>query len=316
MAFTLQDFQNQSTILDVYSKMKPYFRDTCNELEVAEIYKSKEESANFWKRAFSYLTQHLNTNVNNLSPEQVTDYFNYDLIKYVFAYSNVAIGNAQEYFYKKYPYLELLQAIRISTSQWHGERLKGNKAIEVFNIMERLPSPFDMRFRAVPVHTASIRKGFDYSTWLQQESGGFNPYDKTIRFDSSFRNNYLDSKYGILIFFKDKPSILISFLIDNENNLYIHQIQSQIKDRGHYKLGAEWREKVISYIETLFPRHNTHIIDGFDSAKMAYDCYCEEVEQEFKPDPDTIKRIEKSYNELRPAYRNSIQAFGLNYRSA
>lgn len=321
MAFTLNDFQNKASILSVHKTLEHYFQDTYSKSELNELFKSKRESANFWKRVFSHLSSHLqyvaSKKDEKLDAETVTNYFSYDLIKYVFAYSNLSIGRAKEYFEEKYPYLELLQAIRVSTSQWNEDKLKGNKILEVFSVMEKLPQPFnDNRFKAIPIHTAAIQKGYDYSIWLKNEIGGFMPEDKGSRFSSSFRNNYLDSKYGILIFYNNKPSILVSFLIDNENNLYIQQIQSQIKDRGHYKLGKEWRNEVIHYIESIFPRHKTHIINGADSAKMSYDCYLDDVEESKKPNQDTLERIKLNYDKLRPTYTNNVVKFNLNYRTA
>lgn len=39
----------------------------------------------------------------------------------------------------------------------------------------------------------------------------------------------MDAKIGLIFYFKNKPSILISFNLGKNNNLFIHQIQCQKK---------------------------------------------------------------------------------------
>lgn len=322
MYFTINDFQNEEVVSKLFSDFNIFLPDNYREsANISEIIQCKQATANFWKRIFSVLINYMENKVSRskIKNTDITDFFEYKLIKEVFANSNLGTGD-NRYFYGEFPYLELLQAIRVSNFQWYSKKLSSDKILEIFETLENIESkgaPFsDDRFRAVPVHTAAIKRGFDYSVWLQDEIGGFIPHEETERYSSSFRNNYIDSKYGLLIFFKNKQSILVLFLIDEENNLYIHQIQSQVKDRGHYKLGANWREEVIKYIESLFPDHNTHIIDGKTLSDMVYDSYTSIEDDEYKPSQELLDRIEKNYNELRPTYTSEIQLGNINYRAA
>ena len=112
---------------------------------------------------------------------------------------------------------------------------------------------------------SNSKEWLNRSNWLLKEKGTLfhnittNQVERT---DNCYNTIFLDTKLAILIFFKNLPSITVSFYFDNNKNIYVQQIQSQRKDRGHYKLKGNWRNEVLNYIISLFPNYNVNLITG------------------------------------------------------
>lgn len=317
MQFTIKDFQEPSMMKHVHTTLHHLFQSAYRKTEdFIEIASCEQQSGNFWKRVFSIVAYFKEEELgrDKIEPSDVTDYFSYDLIKHVCAASNLSTGDAQHYFEKQYPYLELLQAIRINASQWYSQNLDPAKVVVIFETMEKLPKPFgDERFRCVPIHTHTYKRGYDYSAWLNQEKGIFKPCGKQ-RYSSSFRQIYLDGKFGILIFFKNKPTITISFNIDNNDNIYLHQIQSHVKARGLYRLGENWQQKTLDYVCTLFPNHKLNIIDGEFLSNMVKNSYSKDCAENDLPSKSELLKIQRTYDQLRPEFQKEFIIGDVKYR--
>lgn len=186
-----------------------------------------------------------------------------------------------------------------------------NKVYGIFKRLTNLKQPFDDgRFRAIPIYVnQTIEKGMDRSKYLRNEKGSINrsyvkdDVTKEITYTRSsdgYYSNYLDAKVGVIFYFKDLPSILVSFNFDTQGNIFIHQIQCQIKDRGHYKLGSNWKEQVIQYMKDMFDGYDLHLISGDTIANLTYESYGHKDPEYFKPNAETLARIAKNYDDLLP----------------
>lgn len=224
----------------------------------------------------------------------------YELLSYTLINTDHYLNTSvREAIFKAYPYLELINEISLTPWQWYAEDKNKELTEKMFNILTNLPKFKDDRFVVDPICAANCM-GFNNSPWLKKYKGG---YYKDInvdtgevtfkKYDSAYRNIYIDGKVGIVLFFENKPSITVSFAFDNSNNIYIHQIQAQLKDRGHYKLGDEWRKEVIDYVKNVFKNSNLYLVDGKDLSQMVSSMYVES-----KMSEETKKQIEKTYNEL------------------
>tara|TARA_Y100001960_G_scaffold119032_1_gene127458 strand:- start:1274 stop:2011 length:738 start_codon:yes stop_codon:yes gene_type:complete len=112
---------------------------------------------------------------------------------------------------------------------------------------------------------------------------------------------YVDASFSFIFKYKNRPALYVSFLFDNDKNLYIRQIQGFPNSSLHNKLGTNWKESAIYYVVKNFKTlKNVYLIEEdaiVDAVKTLYrNCYYEELH-----DP-IMDRIKLNYETL----RNSI----------
>jgi hypothetical protein len=317
MQYTISDFQNTEAMQYIHETFHHLFLGAYRKDEnFSIISKCDQQSGDFWNRFFSIIAylQEEEIGTKDIEPNDVTKFFSYDLIKLAYASSGLSEGDAQYYFEKEYPYLEFLQAVRITASQWYSQKLPPREAVKIFERIVDLPKPFgDEKFRCVPIHTHTYKKGWNYSPWLEKETGNVNSSTRE-RFSSPFRNIYLDGKIGILIFYKNKPNFTISFNIDANKNIYIHQIQSHLKARALYLLGENWQEKALDYICSIFPDYTANIIDGKYLSDSVKNSYSNDADKDDLPSNEMLSKIKLSYNNLRTEYQKTCFVGDVKYR--
>ena len=179
----------------------------------------------------------------------------------------------------------------------------------------------DERFSAFPLYTSQYNPfGLDRSVYLKNQKGS--PYKffdketgekKMIESKSGYNSFFMDGKVGVAFYFKNKPSMLVTFDYDTNKNIFIKQVQCQNKDRGHYKIKGDWKIALIDYVKSLFPDYNIHLISGEDIAKLVSKSY--QSDNVFKPEKETLKRIEKFYNDIYPNSSNWITVNNDKYKS-
>jgi hypothetical protein len=174
----------------------------------------------------------------------------------------------EKHLYIKYPTLEFLKINRQAAWQQFSENLNEENVSYFFDKITNLTNPLDDRFSIHPTFTYGNTKGFNNGTWFEK----LNCKDGKI---NAVKNMFLDSKIGFIIYFKNKPSIIVSFQILN-NNIYIDQIQSTPKDRGHYKIKGDWREFIINYISNHFDKSNINLISPYTAYRLVKNAYTEE----------------------------------------
>jgi hypothetical protein len=296
---TAYDFQKRKTI-------KKYSKYTTN-FKMKNVLKNKIEAANFW---LDLLTQVSGAYIRK-KQEKVSRYninfkpakkiATFALLRKIVAYSTNHIGyDFKDCFYKNYPMLEYVEATSISGQVALNVDSDKDISYDISSKILKAPIPFnDKRFKVLPMHS-SFKHGLNRSDWLQNEKGVLYQNIKTgivERTKNSYNQIYLDTKIGFLFFFKNLPSITVSFYFDNEKNIYIQQIQSQRKDRGHYKIRGNWRNGVISYIQSLFPDYNLHLITG--------DSVNDILKQQYKESDNTIST--KTLDRVKEIYDNIFE---------
>lgn len=237
--------------------------------------------------------------------------FSKEFIYKVFTYSDKIIDSfLLSFLTKKFVYISLIKAIKISPFQWYDNdnMLSNDLTLNIFNRLLNLTTPFnDERFFVEPIHAECLRGGINRSEWLNNKTGEylsyFNEKDEKIEYkaESAYGTTFIDAKFGIIIFFKNKPSIKVSFNIDNDKNIYIHQIQATKKDRGHYKIKGNWRIEVIKYIKSIFNDFNINIISVDD---LVFICKTSYRKEEFFTAEDNIY---KAHSNLTPFFCKIIR---------
>ena len=264
-----------------------------------------------------------NIHFNKIDFQKLRNHFPFDTISEIIAHTKKYIScNLSEKLPKIYPELDILLSIENTTRQWYGEDSNTDITYDIFKKIISLKTPFnDPRFKALPVHvSASNKRGLDRCILLKDEVGSFKAsYDEETdsmikkRSKSGYHSNFIDAKLGIIIYFKNKPSITISFNYDSQNNIYIHQVQCQPKDRGHYKIKGDWKLAAIKYLNEVFPEYNLHIIDGKTISNFIYNGYSEFPEY-LKPSSDVLTKIQNLYDDLLPNFNNWFKKSGIKYR--
>lgn len=293
---------------DIHSEVfiKKIFDKFFHDFKLDEIIGKPNKETDFVLNFFSHcvLIKYQNSPIDDnlgYACDFIKNNFSYDFVKYL-------LLNSKEYFSSNflhivsytYPLLSLIQDISLTPWQWYLEEIESKVVSDVFSVLEKPKPFFDSRFEVMPISSYSYQ-GFNSSNWLANKKGSLSKdFDKDLNFigykrdKSSYRNIYIDAKIGFVFYFKDLPSIVTSFSFDNKNNLYIHQIQSQNKDRGHYKLGSDWRKVIIKYIAESFPNFNIFLIDGKCAANMVKSSYMNSSDV----DDSTLDRITFTYDSL------------------
>lgn len=210
----------------------------------------------------------------------------------------------------------ILEAININSLQWYSETPTVDDKMFVFDKFYHLEekSFFDERFSIYPIFTNSYRLGRDRSLWLKDKKEGYVSLfdDKTnskiiIKSESSAYNSiYMDAKLGFIVYFKDLPSMYITFNFDSNKNIFIHQIQSKHKDRGHYKIN-DWQNYFLNFVKKTFSGFNINIISGESAEKIIWAGY-KSIQQN---EPDVFELVKPSKERVESVV-NFYNSFGDN----
>lgn len=283
MLFSLEHFYCKNTIKK-YSK----YVDFDINFEEKDIY------SKFWANFIEVLVKEIKK-----TDKILTDYLEPQLVYKAFAEKTGVLTSETALLLSSYfPLFTFMNDIRLSSWHWYLECSNDSTfVLDTFNRFSNLPTPFeDSRFEALPV-SCSYRRGFCESPWLSDKEGAFvKDFDHSTIFKASSAENslFLDAKLSICFFFKNTPSILVSFNINKNKQIFIHQIQAQLKDRGHYKLGDNWKLKVLQYLKSVLFDFDFYMLDSQHIVDLALSNYT--GYESFKPNEETIQRIHKEYN--------------------
>jgi hypothetical protein len=317
----------EKAFCDIYTTK---FFNKVNELFYNEDYKiesilsCKTERANFWLFVTKEFYENFRSreqktvSFNKIDFSPLKENFSEEFIEYIFTYSTQYLGCDFERKIKVIaPYIPLIESIRLSPWQWYyGDDISKNDIELIYKKLKNLKNPFDDRFTAHPIHAESIKKGFNRSEWLKDCKGGINNYLnqetgilELERDESAYNTIFIDAKIGIVIYYKNLPSITISFNVDSERNLYVHQIQSQLKDRGHYKVKGDWRVESLNYLKSIFPEFKIHLISGDNISNFIENSY-----KENPPKKSILDRIKNNYDSILPVFKEYKKISNIQYR--
>lgn len=331
---TLTKYNDPKYISEKYNQVEKYEGIDKRDITSLEaVLECEDKKANLF---ITFITLHVNhfngeQRENQIRSSQIDysplkEYYPIEILKLILLKTTQYVNMDTEYaIYKMYPYLKLIDAIKHSPWQWYYDNDISSDIVEnIYNQLTNPTTPFgDDRFKAVPINANCYRSGNSTSEWLSKEQGGMNHYynketDSVYlkRDEDCFRSIFIDAKIGLVIFFKNKPSITISFNYDGNKNIYIHQVQAQIKDRGHYKIKGDWKLATIDYLQSLFPDFKLHLISGRDISTLVRNGY----KKDETPDclmvtKETLSKIQKNYDNIMPDCKKMMKKGEINYRS-
>lgn len=198
----------------------------------------------------------------------------------------------------------------IRLSSWHfdgSDSLGYEECDNIYKIIHEMQTPDnDERFRVRPVYTKAFGfnsrfvGGLTDRDCLKGEKVGFKKDldGNIVRKDNDESRVFIDGKIGLMFYFKDMPSILVSFNFDDKKNLYIQQIQAQHKSRGHYKLGDNWRSKIVDLIKQSFPEYSVNLVSGEEIVKRLLEQYKNAGDDAIPPKDSVLSRVEKEYDKI------------------
>lgn len=239
---------------------------------------------------------------------KLLEWFELDTMVYIYInypeYRSLEVERALEFVDEK---CGLISSLMSMSHQWYLEKRNNEIVFDLWKKMNQIEDKEffnDKRFKAYPMYTNAYQKGFDRSPWLKGKAAGWitvleteSGEKKLQRYsDGAYNSNYMDAKIGISIYFKDMPSMLISFNVDADWNLYIHQVQCKPKDRGHYKV-ENWQEACVNAVKNMFPEYKCHLITGESSSNIVRDSY-KSSDPSLAPSLETLKRITENYNKI------------------
>lgn len=283
MFFSLDHFYCKDTI-NKYSKYVDFKID----------FEEKDIFSKFWANFIEVIVTETKRSDKNLK-----DYLDPQLVYKAFSEKPSALHSMTAFaLSQQFPLFSLLNDIRLSSWHWYIENSNDPQfTLDTFNRFSNLPTPFgDSRFEALPVSCA-YRRGFCDSPWLEDKDGAFVKDFKNndiFRAVSADKSLFLDAKLAICLFFQNKPSIIVSFNMNKNKQIFIHQIQAQLKDRGHYKLGENWKFKALEYVKSVFHDFEFYMLDSQHIVDLVNSNYTDY--EEFKPNEETIQRIYREYN--------------------
>jgi hypothetical protein len=254
---------------------------------------------------------------------KLLEFFEMDTLVYVYinyqAYRSSEVFRALECLDSRFSIIDSLMSM---SWQWYSEERDPKIVFQLWKTFSTVTDTQvfnDDRFSIHPIFTNAYQKGLDRSPWLKDMAAGWlNVYEETTGTkglqkynDGAYNSNFMDAKVGFVIYFKNMPSMLVSFNCDNDWNLYIHQIQCKPKDRGHYKL-KNWQQSCLELVQTLFSDFDVHLIKGESLAKMIPDAYSQ-AEDVMKPTQETLKRITDIYNNMFNNFGSVIVKSNIQY---
>lgn len=344
--FSIQDFKNYSNFISLLKDNKNLIKQNSHlftDVNFSDLEKNLTERAktinalidakynkiykelnkdNQSKNLLDSLSNQIKPNLDNILKE-----FSFDLIDLLPFYSN---GQFPKSFYhnsteeKKYHKFKTLKKNIISLTQvCFNEKQNINLSIDIYN---KLKSTYnknafnDHRFTTFPVCCSeNLTHGKNSTEWLFHKHGGFVKQinkEKTavniITAESAYYNFMLDARLGIYFYFKNKPCFWISFNFDNNKNIYINQIQSALKGRGHYRLKGIWQKHVIKFLQDLFFDYQLFIISPDCIIDIVKSYYTDNSPIFFRPSEKTLKRIHNKYRQLQNS-QHIIKKGNINY---
>lgn len=176
---------------------------------------------------------------------------------------------------KFYPNVDfgLFEAIQAASCNWIGyDRFDDESTFKIFNsIHSDLSIPFgDQRFSVKPIYSNMFCGFSDNSSLFRDKDAKYkvrhycDEQDKYIEKENN--RLFLDSRLGLVFYFKNKPAFYVSFYIDQDMNVFIRQIQGCQKGRGHYVLGDKWRTEVVQYLKDSLSFANDFYVITEDAA--------------------------------------------------
>lgn len=304
--YGLHNFKRRSIVMDVMRLLDD------DDLSAASAITATNKSTGvFWLSAIKHCIYTLERDFHGRAKEEerlehFRTIFSFELTRWVIVYADEYINADVERFMElAYPRLGLLRAVSLVSWQAYMRHMPAAMQLRLFDRLNSPPPPFqDERFSVLPVHTNCYKKGAAHSPWLKDVEGHYqhvwdkeNACRKLEKMDDAASGFYLDAKIGLLFLFEGRPSIAVSFNVDNLGNIFIHQVQAKVKDRGHYKLGANWRTRVTDYIKFMFTGSRVYLINGDQAAEDTYRSYGEQAPEGIKPNPTELSRIAQTYNE-------------------
>lgn len=190
-----------------------------------------------------------------------------NILFYSSVYSNYVDRDFERFIYSKYPELQIINALSMSAWQVFDDHLNESNLNNFYDKMTSLKNPLDERFSIYPTFTTGCPRGYNEGSWFKKLAGKKDSkpdQEGQIHGHSKF---WLDSKLGFVIYFKNKPSIIVSFQVLNDT-IFINQIQSVKKDRGHYKIKGNWREFIVNYITEHFEVPNVNLVSAYTAKKV------------------------------------------------
>lgn len=257
-----------------------------------------------------------------LRDTQFKSLFSEALLQWVMLNSTVYINSTFEDMVERtHPKLSLIKAISLASWQAYMERMPVTEQTALANVLNALPAPFeDARFSVVPMHTNSYRRGHCHSPWLRDIEGHYvHRWDPATHSRVLFKLHrasdslFMDAKLGLLFLFQGKPSISVSFHVDQSGHVFIHQVQAKIKDRGHYKLGEQWRTRVIDYMRHIFQGRTLYLIHGEDAANDVSSAYGDVEQEVMRPSTQDLAHIRSVYNQWPGIHPHPIQKSKTRY---
>lgn len=317
---TIEDLSNPEVIR--------YYRDKFEKID-PEIYALEDQNA-FWYKTFDFMVKNINIifKAENVNAEVVyprlLELFEIDTLVHIYVYYDE---------YRSIASMDALKSIDMSCDiidplmcmswQWYYE--DRNPDI-VFNLWKKFNSIAgqsvfnDDRFSVYPVFTNAYQRGYDSSEWIRDlEAGWLSVFEESTQTKglqryktSAFKTNYLDAKIGFVIYFKNMPSMVVSFNCDKDWNLYVHQVQCKPKDRGHYKLN-NWAEQCLDLVKDLFSEYHVHLMDSegvVDNVMKGYTS----SDNSLKPSSSALARIKTSYDKIFADKQELVSKSDFSYR--
>ena len=326
LQFNSTDFQSQDSMNAMTDKLgqDSYLLEDLkvNPLKSAA---NVHDAGEFWLFIVVYISKLIKNKYKTKleRTEAISRIFSYDFLKLVFIHSSSYIdSNLRWDIHSAYPKLQLTHAIKQTAHQAYHEQPSSDLFLKVFDTLDSIKFPFnDARFSVEAIHTDCSVQGLTHSDWLINLAGGYKRHwckdsktKKLFKVDCMYRAIYMDAKLGLLFFFKNKPCFHVSFNFDSKGNIFIHQIQAELKGRGHYTLGTTWRTQVIKFVSNLFPEKNIYLIDGDNAVKNVINSYGHDTEEFIKPDKETQNHIAQSYNMITGMFNRRRNKNGTLFR--
>lgn len=218
---------------------------------------------------------------------------------------------------------EIIDSLMCMSYQWYNEDRNPDIVFNLwqkFNLINGKTVFDDDRFSIYPLFTNGYKRGMDRSNWIRDlQAGWLTVFEESTQSkglqkytSSAYCSNYLDAKIGFVIYFKNMPSIVVSFNCDKNWNLYVHQIQCKPKDRGHYKI-KNWQLSCLKVVKQIFSEYNIYLISGNYLSDFILEGYSQS-DDIMKPSNETLKRVADSYDSILEENKFFITKNSIGYR--
>lgn len=254
--------------------------------------------------------------------EIVKSKFDKSFVEKMFIETDSYIGHDMiHYLSSVNPFCQTIQDISLSPWQWYAEHLDKKIVEDVYYKMTEAPTPFNNdKFKVLPISIRN-RTGISRLNYFKNEQGTYKrdydvenltyTYKKT---ENSWAAFHLDAKLGFIFYFKNKPCFIVSFNVDSDKNIFIHQIQGIYKNRAKYKI-QNWETECVFYLKNLFNDYTLHIISGENASKIVYNDYdTPSFPEALRPSKELLNKIKEGYDSLFSEFSNKIKKSSIYYR--